>query len=134
MFGQATYLIWLALFIALPLTLLWLIWPRVLWAQRRALAWTSLGALVGGWLWDGLAIQVGVWYYAPETIAGLWFLGMPLEEWLWIVGVTLLFGSTTVVLLHYRPPVPRTQRVNSGSSHKVRSSVGARYIVPLRQQ
>jgi lycopene cyclase domain-containing protein len=106
MFGQATYLIWLALFIALPLALLWLIWPRVLWAQRRALAWTTVGALVGGWLWDGLAIQVGVWYYAPETIAGVWFLGMPLEEWLWIVGVTLLFGSVTVVLLHYRPPVP----------------------------
>ena len=106
MFGQATYLIWLALFIALPLALLWLIWPRVLWAQRRALAWTTVGALVGGWLWDGLAIQVGVWYYTRENIAGHWFLGMPLEEWLWIVGVTLLFGSVTVVLLHYRPPVP----------------------------
>jgi hypothetical protein len=23
---------------------------------------------------------------------------MPLEEWLWIVGVTLMFGSVTIVL------------------------------------
>ena len=53
--------------------------------------------LVGGWLWDGIAIQVGVWYYDPATIAGVWLLGMPLEEWLWIVGVTLMFGSVTVV-------------------------------------
>ncbi len=97
MFGQATYLIWLAIFIALPIAILWLRWPREIWGQRRALAWTAAGALVGGWLWDGIAIQAGVWYYDPASIAGLWLLGMPLEEWLWIVGVTLMFGSVTVV-------------------------------------
>jgi lycopene cyclase domain-containing protein len=98
MFGQATYLIWLALFLALPIVLLWLCWPAAIWAQRRALLWTTAGALVGGWLWDGLAIQVRVWHFAPENIAGLWILGMPIEEWLWIAGVTLFFGSVTVVL------------------------------------
>lgn len=97
MFGQLTYLIWLLLFIALPIALLWLRWPRQVWGQRRALAWTTLGALVGGWLWDGVAIQARVWYYDPANIAGVWFGGMPLEEWLWIVGVTWLFGSLTVV-------------------------------------
>jgi len=103
MFGQATYLLWLLIFIALPLAFLWLRWPGVIWAQRRALGWTTLGALVGGWLWDGLAIQFHVWYYAPANIAGIWLLGMPLEEWLWIVGVTLLFGSITVVLVAKAP-------------------------------
>ena len=43
------------------------------------------------------AIQAGVWYYDPANIAGIWLLGMPLEEWLWIAGVTLMFGSVTVV-------------------------------------
>lgn len=99
MFGQWTYLFWLLLFLALPVAAIWLIWPRQVWGQRRALAWTTLGALVGGWLWDGIAIQVSVWYYDPANIAGVWLGGMPLEEWLWIVGVTLLFGSITVVLM-----------------------------------
>lgn len=97
MFGQLTYLLWLALFLALPIGLLWLRWPRQIWGQRRALLWTTLGALVGGWVWDGVAIQVRVWYYDAANIVGVWLLGMPLEEWLWIVGVTLLFGSITVV-------------------------------------
>ena len=97
MFGQLTYLIWLTLFIALPLALLWLLWPLLFWGQRRALAWTPLGSLFGGWAWDGVAIQARVWYYDAANIAGVWFLGMPLEEWLWITGVTLMFGSLTVV-------------------------------------
>jgi hypothetical protein len=59
----------------------------------------SAGALVGGWLWDGLAIQFGVWYYSPDKIIGWWLLGMPIEEWIWIAGVTLLFGSVTVGLM-----------------------------------
>jgi lycopene cyclase domain-containing protein len=96
-FGQWTYLIWLALFIGLPVAFLWWRWPQAIWRQRRALGWTVLGSLVGGWLWDFAAIEVGVWYYDPAYIAGVWLLGMPLEEWLWIVGVTLLFGSVTVV-------------------------------------
>lgn len=96
-FGRYTYLLWLFLFIGLPLIALlrWRIW---LWQQRRALAWTLLGSLVGGWLWDAAAVRLALWYYEPGRIAGIWWLGLPLEEWLWIVGVTLLFGGLTVVL------------------------------------
>lgn len=93
-----TYLLWLALFIGLPLLALWR-WQGTLVARRwQALAWTLLGALLFGWWWDGLAIQIGIWFYAPDKISGLWLGGMPLEEWLWIGGVVLLFGSLTIVL------------------------------------
>ena len=68
----------------------------------RAAEGTAVGAMVGGWLWDGISIQASVWYYDPANIAGLWFGGMPLEEWLWIVGVTLMFGSLTIVLMERR--------------------------------
>lgn len=78
------------------LGLLW--WRDLIWRQRRALAWTTLGSLVGGWAWDALAVRVGLWHYDPTRIAGLWFFGLPLEEWLWIVGVTFLFGSVTTIL------------------------------------
>ena len=98
MFGQLTYLIWLALFIGLPLIGL-LHWRRQLWQQRRALGLATLGSLLGGWAWDALAVRFDLWHYQADRIAGLWWLGLPLEEWLWIVGVTLLFGGVTVVLM-----------------------------------
>jgi lycopene cyclase domain-containing protein len=98
LFGHATYLIWLGLFIGLPLFGLLRWWPW-LWQQRRALGLASLGSLLGGWAWDAWAVQFGVWFYEPGNIIGWWFLGLPLEEWLWIVGVTLMFGGLTVVLM-----------------------------------
>lgn len=97
MFGKFTYLIWLALFIGIPLLVL-LRWRTLLWQQRRALGWTVVGCLVGGWAWDFAAVHYNLWYYDPANIVDRWWLGLPLEEWLWIVGVTLLFGSITVIV------------------------------------
>lgn len=99
MFGQITYTIWLALFIGLPLLLLIWRWPHLLGRQRRALGLTALGALAGGWAWDALAVRWGIWFYDPGHILNLWYLGLPLEEWLWFTGVSLMFGALTVVLV-----------------------------------
>lgn len=98
MFGPHTYVIWLGLFIGLPLLALAVAARRPLWRQRRALALTLAGALAGGWAWDALAVRLGAWYYDPGFILGWWLGGLPIEEWLWIVGVTLLFACVTVVI------------------------------------
>ena len=98
MFGANTYLIWLVCFIGVPILVLVAWRGHMLWRQRRALLWAIVGALVGGWIWDALSVRVGVWYYDPGHLIGWWWAGLPLEEWLWIVGVTLMFGSTTVIL------------------------------------
>lgn len=98
MYGASTYLVWLALFVGLPLALLWGRSGRAIWQRRRALAWVVLGSLAGGWVWDVLAVRFGLWYYDPDHLIGWWILGLPVEEWLWIIGVTLLFGSVTIVL------------------------------------
>src|SRR5262245_41393585 len=98
LFGSLTYITWLALCIGLPLLILAVVAGRALWRQRRALAWTLLGAFAGGWAWDAVAVRLGAWYYDPRNILGWWISGLPLEEWLWIVGVTLLFGCITVVI------------------------------------
>ena len=98
MLGKYTYLLWLFFFMGVPL-LLQLRWWRLFWQQRRAILWTLLGSLVGGWLWDAAAVRFNLWYYEAERIAGIWWFGLPLEEWLWIVGVTLLFANLTVLLV-----------------------------------
>jgi lycopene cyclase domain-containing protein len=98
MFGNLTYIIWLVLFIGLPLLALAAAGRRALWRRRRALGWALAGALVGGWAWDALAVRLGAWYYAPSNILNVWVGGLPLEEWIWIAGVTLLFGCATVLI------------------------------------
>jgi lycopene cyclase domain-containing protein len=102
MFGNLTYIIWLALFIGLPLLALAAVAPQALWRRRRALGWTLAGAVVGGWAWDALAVQLGAWYYEPGNILNLWIGSLPIEEWLWIAGVTLLFGCVTIVIADCR--------------------------------
>jgi lycopene cyclase domain-containing protein len=98
MFHNLTYMIWLALFIGLPLLALLVVGRRALWLQRAALGWALAGALIGGWAWDALIVRIGGWYYDPNNILNIWLVGLPLEEWLWIAGVTLMFGGLTVLL------------------------------------
>ena len=102
MFGHLTYMIWLALFIGLPLLALAVAIRRALWRRRRALLWTLAGALAGGWAWDALAVRLGAWYYDSNNILNIWIGGLPIEEWIWIAGVTLLFGCVTVVIVDCR--------------------------------
>ncbi|MCW5882979.1 MAG: lycopene cyclase domain-containing protein [Anaerolineae bacterium] len=78
------YLIWLVVCVGLPLGLLWVRCYPLLARHRWALGWTTLGGLVLGWLWNASAVRVGIWYYTrPETV-GVWLLGLPIEEWLWM--------------------------------------------------
>jgi lycopene beta-cyclase len=98
MFGPTTYLIWLALFVGIPLLAMALTHAPLLWRRRRALAWVTLGCLVGGWGWDVLAVQFGLWHFEDGVIVDVWFLGLPLEEWLWIVGTTLMFSVLTLII------------------------------------
>jgi lycopene cyclase domain-containing protein len=104
MFGNLTYIVWLALFIGLPLLALLAAGWRPVWRQRRALGWALAGALAGGWAWDALIVRMGVWFYNPARIVNLWIAGLPLEEWLWIAGVTLMFGALTILLEEWRRP------------------------------
>src|SRR4051812_28118269 len=98
MFGNITYIIWLILFVGLPLLLLIGVAGRRVWRQRRALAWALSGALIGGWAWDAGIVTLGTWDYDPNNIANIWIAGLPIEEWLWIAGVTLMFGALTILL------------------------------------
>jgi len=54
-------------------------------------------ALVFSVPWDLWAIRTNIWMFPGTTNVGLWF-GLPLEEYFFIMFVTLLLSSITIVL------------------------------------
>ncbi|HEV3121327.1 MAG TPA: lycopene cyclase domain-containing protein [Isosphaeraceae bacterium] len=97
MLKHHVYLIWLLLFMALPILGLFVYAPRAIWRQARAIGLTLGVAFLGGWAWDKLAIHLGAWQFDPNSILGRWIGGLPVEEWCWIGGATVLFGAVTVL-------------------------------------
>ncbi len=93
-----TYLAWLLVFAWLPEFLLVLFFGRILWQYRKTLAFCIAGSVVVSIPWDWWAISTGTWLFPPRSIIGVWFGGSPLEEYLFIVFVTLLISSITLVL------------------------------------
>jgi len=55
--------------------------------------------MVIGYVWDAYAIYEGWWYYESHQIVGLWFLGMPLEEYLFILTTSLFYVLLTLIAL-----------------------------------
>ena len=93
-----SYPMWLAIFIILPLAALWTFGRRTLRKYARMLGLTAIGCLVVSVPWDILSVQGGIWYFKPPHIVGVWLLGLPIEEYVYIVGVGLLACSVTILL------------------------------------
>ena len=98
MSAASTYLRWLAVFLALPLAVMWATRFRLLWSQRRAILASALWALLISVPWDWWAIRLGVWTFPSDTHLGVWIAEIPLEEYLFIVGATMFISSFTLVL------------------------------------
>lgn len=96
-----SYPLWLILFVLLPITILWTKNWESLRPYIRICVVAIFGALLVSLPWDYVSIQERIWYFEQPHIIGLWFLGLPIEEWLFIVLTTLLF-TTTTLLLHMK--------------------------------
>ena len=93
-----SYPIWLALFLLLPLALLWAIKYRTLRKHLGVLTLTAIGYLSVSVPWDILSVNDHIWYFAQPHIFGLSLLGLPIEEYVYIVGVALISCSVTILL------------------------------------
>ena len=82
-----------------------ILWARnaaFLWSQRRAILLVVGVAELWMLVTDPIGGRWGAWYYDPNNILNIWIVGLPIEEWIWIAGVTLLFGCVTVVIAEPR--------------------------------
>jgi lycopene cyclase domain-containing protein len=64
-----------------------------LYTRWRPLAASVLAMCAVYWLWDVAATARGHWSFNPLYVTGSWFLGMPLEEWLFfpVLGFVSVF-------------------------------------------
>ena len=98
MSASSTYLQWLAVFLGLPLAVLWATHFRLLWSQRQAIGACVFWAVLFSVPWDWWAIRMGIWSFPSDTHLGFWRAGLPLEEYLFIVIATMFASSLTLVL------------------------------------
>lgn len=83
-----SYWIWLSVFIFAPAIVL-AAWKR----EKMKRHWKTpllcgIGALAFAYFWDLFAIRDGLWGFPPQEILGIWFLGLPVEEWVFIFSVS----------------------------------------------
>ena len=93
-----SYPLWLLLFLTIPLALIWSLKFQTLMKYRLALTLTAIGCLAIAVPWDMLAVKDHIWYFSEPYIVGLWLLGLPVEEYVYILFVGLLCSSVTILL------------------------------------
>ena len=93
-----SYRLWLLIFLTLPLGLIWCFRFQRLMQYRLVLTLTSLGCLALAVPWDILAVKDHIWYFSEPYILGVWMLGLPIEEYVYILFVGLLSASVTVLV------------------------------------
>ncbi len=95
------YLAWLAVFTWLPTLLIWLKNHQQLKKYPRTFLFSILAGLSFALPWDIIAVKQEIWHFPPENIIGIYFLSLPLEEYLFIIFETLFVASLTVALKTY---------------------------------
>lgn len=95
--GHLTYIFWLTIFIWIPIVLMLVIDYKYFLRYKKTLFYCSLSALVFSLPWDFWAIKTHVWYFSADKILGLWILGIPIEEYFFIIFI--IFATVEVCLL-----------------------------------
>ena len=64
--------------------------------RKTLLAVGVVGTVIGG-VWDSIATHLlKLWSFNPDTIVGLWLLGLPLEEWLFFIFVSMAVATVAL--------------------------------------
>lgn len=91
------YFLLLLTFGILPLALLWLAAPRLIWRHRGALVVIVILILLISIPWEVTAID-RIWFYSPRVILGPRLFNLPLEEIVFFIIDGLLVGTLALLL------------------------------------
>lgn len=92
-----SYIIWLTIFVWLPLAILWSVYPFVIQKYWKIVFSMASLSCLGGIPWDLWAVHKGIWYWTAGKTIGLSWLVLPLEEYLFIFFVPMLVATLTII-------------------------------------
>ncbi len=92
-----SYFLLLLIFGVLPLALMWLAAPRLIWRHRGALVVIVILILLVSIPWEMTAID-RIWFYSPRVILGPRLFNLPLEEIVFFIIDGLLVGTLALLL------------------------------------
>lgn len=61
-----------------------------IWTRKAALLKSILVVSIPFWIWDVLVTERGHWSFNPNSVVGISWLGLPLEEWLFFVVIAFV--------------------------------------------
>jgi lycopene cyclase domain-containing protein len=93
-----SYPIWLFLFLILPLLLLGAFKLRTLAKYKGVLVLVVIGCLGISVPWDIMSVNDRIWYFSEPHIVGVWLMGLPIEEYFYILLLSLLSACSTILL------------------------------------
>ncbi len=93
-----SYILWLVIFIWIPTAILWYFNYPLLLRYKKTLVCVILGALIVSTAWDLWAVPRRVWVFPQVGHLNIYILGIPLEEYLFFMTVTLLIASVVLVV------------------------------------
>ncbi len=93
-----SYLVWLFIFNVIPLAILCFFNFDYFKKKKRIFLIAVIGAVIFSFPWDFIAIYEKIWYFEKPFVLGVYIMGLPIEEWLFIILNTLLISSITLLL------------------------------------
>lgn len=94
------YLLWFGIFVALPIALLWLYDYAYLKNYYKIFRTCIICALLFSVPWDALAVHAHIWNFPKQNVLGIWIFNLPIEEFLFIIFVTVFYATVTLVVRH----------------------------------
>lgn len=104
------YIYWLTIVVWIPIIVLWIFNWKYLYKYIKAVFYCVIFSLLFSVPWDYWAIKSRIWLFHPDTNLGIWIGGLPVEEYFFIVFVTILIS--TIALLFRR-------RIENNSFNKI---------------
>ncbi len=92
------YIYWLLIFVWLPLVILWLFNWKYLLQYKKIFLYCTIWALIFSVPWDIWATQSQIWKFPAGSHIGLTIGSLPIEEYLFIIFVTIFISTLVLVL------------------------------------
>jgi lycopene cyclase domain-containing protein len=97
-----SYLIWLTVFLVLPVIAIWIKFYKTL--AKYIVAILIIIALEQiGLIWDFWGVREGIWRFPLGRNLGYYFAGLPLEEYLAFMFFACFVSSLTIILRFHGP-------------------------------